>query len=71
MLGILGILVSLLLLIVLAYRGWNVLLVAPRCALVALDVVPVAMAPGIFVLATSCAYSKDLIADLQPVWEGR
>ncbi|MCM8612926.1 GntP family permease [Accumulibacter sp.] len=36
MLGILGILVSLLLLIVLAYRGWNVILIAPICALVAL-----------------------------------
>ncbi|QKS28375.1 GntP family permease [Accumulibacter sp.] len=36
MLGILGILVSLLLLIVLAYRGWNVILVAPICALVGL-----------------------------------
>jgi H+/gluconate symporter-like permease len=36
MLGILGILVSLLLLIVLAYRGWNVILIAPICALVGL-----------------------------------
>ena len=36
MLGILGILVSLLLLIVLAYRGWNVILIAPLCALVGL-----------------------------------
>ncbi|MER2506250.1 MAG: GntP family permease [Azonexus sp.] len=32
----LGILVSLLLLIVLAYRGWNVILIAPLCALVGL-----------------------------------
>ena len=36
MLGILGILVSLLLLIILAYRGWNVILIAPVCALVGL-----------------------------------
>ncbi|MEF8701507.1 MAG: GntP family permease [Candidatus Accumulibacter sp. UW20] len=36
MLGILGILVSLLLLIFLAYRGWNVILIAPLCALVGL-----------------------------------
>ncbi len=36
MLGILGILVSLLLLIVLAYRGWDVILIAPLCALVGL-----------------------------------
>jgi H+/gluconate symporter-like permease len=36
MLGILGILVSLLLLIVLAYRGWNVILIAPICAMVGL-----------------------------------
>ncbi|MFO1415148.1 MAG: GntP family permease [Burkholderiales bacterium] len=34
MLGILGILVSLGLLIGLAYRGWNVILIAPLCALV-------------------------------------
>ena len=36
MLGILGILVSLLLLIFLAYRGWNVILIAPICALAGL-----------------------------------
>jgi hypothetical protein len=36
MLGILGILVSLLLLIFLAYRGWNVIIIAPICALVGL-----------------------------------
>jgi H+/gluconate symporter-like permease len=35
MLGIAGILVSLALLIGLAYRGWNVILIAPVCALVA------------------------------------
>jgi len=36
MLGILGILVSLLLLIFLAYRGWNVIIIAPICALAGL-----------------------------------
>jgi len=36
MLGILGILLSLLLLIFLAFRGWNVILIAPLCALVGL-----------------------------------
>ena len=36
MFAILGILVSLLLLIGLAYRGWNVILIAPLCALVGL-----------------------------------
>jgi len=36
MLGILGILVSLALLIALAYRGWNVILIAPICATVGL-----------------------------------
>jgi H+/gluconate symporter-like permease len=36
MLGIVGILVSLALLIGLAYRGWNVILIAPLCALVSL-----------------------------------
>jgi H+/gluconate symporter-like permease len=36
MLGIVGILLSLALLITLAYRGWNVILIAPLCASVAL-----------------------------------
>ena len=48
MLGILGILVSLLLLIFLAYRGWNVILIAPICALAGLLIGD----PGAPVLAT-------------------
>ncbi|HNE00542.1 MAG TPA: GntP family permease, partial [Plasticicumulans sp.] len=36
MLGILGIVLSLALLIFLAYRGWNVIFIAPFCATVAL-----------------------------------
>ena len=36
MLGIVGIVVSLALLIFLAYRGWNVIMIAPLCAGVAL-----------------------------------
>ena len=48
MLGNLGILVSLLLLIFLAYRGWNVILIAPICALAGLLIGD----PGAPVLAT-------------------
>ncbi|MCP5249331.1 MAG: GntP family permease [Candidatus Accumulibacter sp.] len=36
MFGIIGIVVSLVLLIALAYRGWNVILIAPLCAMVGL-----------------------------------
>jgi H+/gluconate symporter-like permease len=36
MLSVAGILLSLALLITLAYRGWNVILIAPLCAMVAL-----------------------------------
>ena len=36
MFGILGIVLSLALLITLAYRGWNVIVIAPICAMVGL-----------------------------------